>query len=388
LSRCRCFLILIAVFCLKPVCAPAQRASPEKQATVANARTEEIGLLLGIYFPNAASWDNLTSFSASDDTKWVPDISAEPHGHYLTFWISRRGDALKIQAIDGLFVPRATGFWRIGTYIVKSDQDPESNYDEQFWAVSAEQRPNPPGTDAQINGTSVRLITYVGPEYLSYLFHWQGGAGAWEYVYPHVASLDDLTKDRSIERVLGSAKDAEYKRLAKSLDHMNEEPKDGEDREPCNCCSSAENEWGIMHEGDSWKPYARFHYGPSSPCSQGSQDHVLKGILPRNVSSGGKLGRPWEALRAEVEAVSKSAQGSLRHVFVSPKQDLAVAVSTHGLIVLGVENSHINSLLKAQAFDKPCIPVMEQWSLGRFVDTWDAAIQKEPSAEMRHIENP
>jgi hypothetical protein len=282
LNRWRYFLIPIALLCLKPAFAPAQHVSPEKKAPVANAQAEARGLLLGIYFPNAASWYDLTSSSASDD-KWVPEISAKPHGHYLTLWISRRGGTLKIQPIDGLLVPRVTGFWHIGTHIVKSDQDPQSNYDEQFWAVPVEQEPKRPGTDAQIDGASVRLITYVGSEYLSYLSHWQGGAGDWEYANPHVSSLDNLAKDRSIEQVLGSAEEAQYKRLAKSLDHMNEEPKNGEDREPCNCCSGVQNEWGIMHQGDSWKPYARFHYGTSSSCSQQSLDRLLNGMLPRNV---------------------------------------------------------------------------------------------------------
>ena len=387
MNRWRALVILAAVFCLTHVCSSAPQSPPQKKATVAATSLDEGGLLLGMYFPSAASWDDLTHLSTNDDTKWAPGISAEPHGRYLTFWISRHGDTLKIQAIDGLFVPRASGFWHVGTSIVKSDQDPDSNYDEQFWSAPAGQKSKlSAGSNGEIDGTSVRLITYVGPQYLGYLFHWQGGAGDWEYMYPHVASLDELGTDRSIEQVLGPERGAEYKLLAKSLDHMNDPP--SENGEPCNCCNSVENEWGIMHAEDSWQAYARFQYGPSSSCAQASQDHVLNGVLPRSIASGGKLERPWDVLRAEVEAVSKSEQGSVRHLFVSPKRDLAVAVSTHGLIVLGLQNSHVSSVLKTQAFDNPCIPVMEQWSLGRFVDTWDAAIQKQPSADIPHTENP
>jgi hypothetical protein len=58
--------------------------------------------LLGIYFPTSASWDNLSN--AGPDEKWVPDISIEPHGQYLTF--SRSGDTVKVQAIEGLLVQR------------------------------------------------------------------------------------------------------------------------------------------------------------------------------------------------------------------------------------------------------------------------------------------
>ena len=182
-----------------------------------------------------------------------------------------------------------------------------------------------------------------------------------------------------MKRVLRPAADADYKRLAESLDHMKDEAKEGEDREPCNCCTSIEDEWGILHVGESGQAYARFHYGLSSSCSEGWEDRVLKAAVPKSMASGGRLARPWEDLRADAEAVLKSEPGSVQHLFVSPKLDLAVAVGTNGLSVFGVEDSHIRSVLKTEAFDKACIPVMEQWSMGRFVPAWNAAIQKEQS---------
>jgi hypothetical protein len=370
---------------LAPRMAQAQQAATEKKPAAAAEHAGDRGLLLGIYFPKSASWDNLQN--AGPDEKWVPDISMKPHGKYLTFWISRSGGTVKIQTTEGLVVPRANGFWHIGTQIVKSDEGPGSSYDEQFWALPAEEKPKPPVADPQVDGSSVRLITYAGPEYVGYLFHWQGGAGAWEYVYPHVTGIDDLAKDVSIEKVLGPAAGAGYKRLAKSLDHMKDEAKEGEDREPCNCCTSIEDEWGILHVDESWQVYARFHYGPSSSCSQGWEDRVLKAAVPKSLASGGTLDRPWDVLRPEAEALLKSEHGSVRHLFVSPKLDLAVAVGTNGLAVLGVEDLHIRSVLKTQPFDKACIPVMEQWSLGRFVAGWDAAIQKEQSTAVLDSEN-
>jgi hypothetical protein len=374
------FLLYLVIFCLTAARAPAQQAAPQKKPAAGAEHSDDRGVLLGVYFPEGASWEDMR-FDTSDQ-KWVPDISKEPHGQYLTFWVSKSGGVVKIQATEGLLVPRASGFWHIGTQIVHSDQNPDSSYDEQFWALPAEENPKPPEADPQIDGRSVRLITYAGPEYVAYLFHWQGGAGAWEYVYTHVASVNDLATDASLEKVLGPAAGAGYKRLAKSLDHMSDEVKEGEDREPCNCCTSLENEWGILHAEQSWRAYARFHPGPSSSCSQGWEDHTLKAAMPKSVASGGTLNRTWDAVRAEVEAVLKSEQGSVRHLFVSPKQDLAVAVGRNGLAVLGVENLHISSVLKIQAFDRACIPVMEQWATGRFVPGWDAAIQKEHPAAL------
>jgi hypothetical protein len=368
--------ILIGVVCLAVGRADAQQVGGKTPA-VASEQAADRGLLLGIYLPNGASWDDLRN-DVRD--KWVPAISTDQHGKYLTFWISRSGGSVKIQAIEGLLVPRATAFWHIGTQIATAEENPESHFDEEIWAAPAREKRGSSKSDPGIDGKSVRLITYAGPETVAYLFHWQGGAGAWEYVQPHVTSVADSTKDLSVEKVLGPATGAMYKRLAKSLDHMNDEAKHGEDRDECNCCTGDPTEWGIWHAGNSWQVYARFHYGTSSSCGQGWEDHVLKTEIPKSVAPGGSLNRAWSVLRGEAEAVMKSAPESVRHLFVSPKRDLAIAVTTNGLVVLSVENLHVKSVLKVQSFDASCIPIMEQWSMGRFVATWDAAVQKESPA--------
>lgn len=162
--------ILIALVSLGS--ADAQQLGTAKIPAVASEPAADRGLLLGIYFPNGATWDDLRNYDAQKQ-KWVPDVSMDPQGKYLTFWISRSGG-----------------------------------------------KPGPPKSDSEIDGRSVRLITYAGPEYVASLFHWEGGAGAWEYVYPHVTSVADSTKDLSLEKVLGPATGAQYKRLAKSMNHM------------------------------------------------------------------------------------------------------------------------------------------------------------------------
>jgi len=117
-------------------------------------------------------------------------------------------------------------------------------------------------------------------------------------------------------------------------------------------------------------------------------DEVLATTLQKRLAAGGTLGRPWEVLRQEAEALMKTEPGSVQHLFVSPRQDLLVALGTHGLAVLGVENLRLRSVLKVQEFDAASMPVMEQWSLGRFVSGWDAVIQKEQPAEIPNTENP
>jgi len=347
----------------------------------------DVGLLLGLYFPKNVTWNMLQN--AGGDEKWVPEISLQPHGTYLTFWISRRSGSMTIKPIVGLLVPRKDGFWRIGSRMVQSAPADDDNFDEYFWAAPAGQKTPPelPKTDAEINGMSTRLITYAGPEYISYLSHRQGGAGNWEYQFTYVSPLDHLTKKLSIAQVLGAQAGANYKKLAKSLDHMNDDLTETQDRDPCNCCTGDENEWGVIHVHDRWEAYARFHPGTSSSCFQGWQDSVLQTSLPQSLWSGGRSSQPWDASRKQVESALKADNESAQHLFLSPRQDVAVALTTNGVVVFDVRNRTQFSVLKKDAFTAPCIPVSEQWSTGKFVATWNAEMQKQKAAVIPQEEN-
>jgi hypothetical protein len=259
--RLRLFL-LMAILCVTARGMFAQLSAPEKPPMTASEHAADRGLLLGLYFPDDAGWDTVDNLGGGN--MWVPEISAQPHGRYWTIWVSKSGSTIKVQAINGLLVPRADGFWHVGRQIVKSAQYPESNCDEQFWAAPVGEKPKPPAEDPEADGRSVRLITYVGPQYLSDTEHSLGGAGMWEYANPQVVALRDLTKEMSVEEVLGPAAGAAHQRLAKSMDHMKDKTED-----VCNCCIGGQTLWGIVHVRDSWETFARFQYGSSSSCSQG-----------------------------------------------------------------------------------------------------------------------
>jgi len=349
---------------------------PSKKEPDAQA-SDDRGLLLGMYFPNSATWEMLRN--AGLESKWVSDISPKPHGKYLTFWIFRQKGEVKIRSMEGLLVPRKNGFWRVGTQIVKSGDSEDADFDEQFWAAPADKRePQPLKVDREINGQSTSLITYAGPEYISYLSHWQGGALLWEYQYTHVSPLDNLTRKLSIGQVLGPQASAVYKGLSQSLDHMNDEPEP--DEGGCTCCTGLDSEWGLIHVGDQWQAYARFHEGTNSSCSQRWQDEVLRTSIPHSVWSSGRVDEPWDAVRKKLESVLNSEKGSVQHLFLSPKRDFAVSVSTSGLVVFGVRDKIQFSILKKQNFAAACIPVSEQWSMGRFVVAWDAEMLKQKPA--------
>ena len=337
----------------------------------ADESSDDRGLLLGVYFPEGATWQMLQNAGPL-----YPDVSPEPHVRYLTFWIFRHQGEATIRSMQGLLVPRNSGFWRVGSHIVKAGDGEDADYDERLWATPAEKpQPLPPKADPEINGQSTTLITYAGPEYVSYQSHWQGGAGNWEYEHMYVSSLDHPSNRLSIEKVLGPQAGMVFKKISKTLDHMNDEPEDG-----CTCCTGSDREWGLIHVGARWQLYARFHSGTSSSCFQRSQDEILQTNIPQSMWSGGRVDESWEVVRRRLESVLKSEGNSVQHLFFSPKHDFAVSISTSGLAVFKVSDKTHFSVLKQEYFPAACIPVSEEWSQGRFVALWDAEMHKQKLA--------
>lgn len=365
--------LAIAFFALSKVALPGQSpapgtskvASPNPQA----AGISDAGLLLGMYLSNAEG------FQIDESTHWVPEVQPDPHGHYVTFWIARQGSQIKIRKVEDLIVPRATGFWHLGTYFVKPGGGPdEQNFEERIWAAPIDQKPDLKPIDSEVGGPGfaqlVRVITYTGPQYISYNEHWLSGVGMWEYSYPHVVSIDDLKAELAVGRVLGAPGAKAYARLAKSLNHMNEQV------DVCACCEGNDTDWGLSCERHAWVAFARFRAGTSSSCSQEEQDHEFQAQIPRELVTSGAL--PDKFLSEASKLLSVQPQ-QIRHAFASPKQNLVVLFTSDSLFVLSVESSQLRNTGTSVPLGQSGFPVMEQWALGKFVANWDDIVSKEES---------
>jgi hypothetical protein len=381
--------ILTVAFCLFPCMVHAQKVAIARLSDDSANHGNDAGLLLGLYFPNqrSVSWHELAG------GKWVPepDSSSVLQARYLTFWISHAGGKVNIQTFDGLIVPRTKGFWHVGTQLLKATQKIElagavvddPTFEEQVWAVPAGTQPAPAKLDPELEGNlskSVRLISYVGPQYLAFVEHVDGGPGKFEYVNPRVVSLERLDREWELplEKVVRPSAVREYEQLAKSLDHVSDGP--GED--VCACCTGYPKEWGIRHAGLSWEAYVIFREATSSSCSTNAHEYELRAPLPKSLVSGGSLDKSWDELRRQVAAVLHASPDTVEHFFVSPKQDLLIALTDDGIAVLTTNGSEIASVLKVEKFQSPCIPVMEQWATGWYVGAWEETVGKERSASV------
>ncbi len=298
----KCLLVLATLMFVAAEPSRAQQSVPSgKSSADSAAPASDSGLLLGLYISVSMSWDDARRGSVRGEEFWTPEISGPtPHGKYVTFWISRIGSVIEIRAVDGILVPRADGFWHVGTEFVKAAEQDSTNFEERMWVLPAGQKHEPTQIDKGLDSLGFSqtnlLITYIGSRYISYLENDLSGVGNWHYVYPRVVSLDDLQTQLTPDQVLGLAAGKDYRLTAKQMDHMSDVCKEGQDCEPCLCCTGDPKEWGIREVNGAWEIYARFHEGTSSDCSQGSEDKVLKVQIPKSLVANGSSGKPWESL--------------------------------------------------------------------------------------------
>lgn len=372
--------LAIAFFALSKIALPGQSPAPET-TKAANSNPQgagipDAGLLLGMYFSNAEG------FQIDESTHWVPEVQPDPHGHYVTFWIARQRSQIKIRKVEDLIVPRATGFWHVGTHFVKPEGgDDEQNFEEKIWAAPIGQKPDLQLTDPELGqqgfAQGVRVITYAGPQYISYDEHWFSGVNSWEYTYPHVVSFDDLKTELPVSLLLGDPGGTVYARLAKSLNKMNAEP--SEEEGGCACCEGDAKYWGLAHQHEGWVAFARFWAGTSSSCSQQEEDHEVKTPIPGKIVTTGVLQAPWNKFVSDASKLLGVQPQEIRHAFASPKQNLVILLTSDSLFVLSVESSRLKDTGVSVALGQTGFPVMEQWALGKFVANWDDTVSKEES---------
>lgn len=362
--------ILVAALGVLSCRTPAQSVAGSKPSVNSPDHADDVGILLGLYFPNqqGVGWTELAG------GKWVPDFSSVYEDKYLTFWISRIDNRVNIQAVQGLLVPRPKGFWHAGLLIIRGPKNDIAG--TEAWAAPIEAQPPPDKVDPQASTMfgARGFISYVGPQYLTYVQHSSDGAGH-DNVDHGTASLDNLTQDLSLESVLGPGAVAEYRTHAKAVS------KTSSKEDFCGCCWGRPEEWGLVHVSFFWRAYAIFRNSGPSICSQQSEEYWIEAPLPKSLAAGGALTRSWDDLRLQAATILKADQGVFDHFFVSPRGDLVVALTDNGIVVFAADGSQVTSVLRVDKFQSPSIPVMEQWATGRHVGVWQETVDKEDPAK-------
>lgn len=341
--------------------------------------------------------------SAANDRQWSENkdgAAAKPvhfdttpeESPYATVWLQWTPAGPRIQVLRDIVLPRKDGFWRFGINH-SSVQGPDFNDEDFFWLAPLGVKPALTHADSLPSGAmaSTRRLTYIGPDFFSYRELSQGWGGTYgEGESAFVRSLDEFAKGPlkdadydydhpglSLARVIGPGVESEFKKITAEVAPKESEetesttPAAGDDADPCagSGYRTSETEWYLVHRQGGWVALIGLQNSDPGICSRQTEWKPLSYRVTSTLAGRNPIPLPW----AQVEKAFPGA----RHAFASPKGDWLVVITRTQIYLAALSDNSIGK----PAFTTRIpygVPVMAQWSLGKYVNLWDQQLSKLP----------
>jgi hypothetical protein len=381
-----------SLICSIFLCSVCFGATPSGSADVASAE----GILLGFSSNRPADNDH---------------DSAQ---QFSTAWIVRHGETAELVAVlPYLIVPRPTGFWRIGIENVCEMYGENNEYRSRrdiVWSGPADVTPHlnkgpecpakPQGKDQpdsageyqSSNGGPVdrytdclyrsRTISFVSPNYISEsaeeanteACEARGGrVWAWSRVLsittPEMRAVYGSEEQGPMAKALSDFADQNPKRAADAFKAVfTKEDKDVVGG-GSNCPEAAVDYqgWEIRRKDGMWIPWIsqQLFLGFSGDC-------VIDASVPvRLPSSLAGRNRVVPAL-----GELKKAFPELTDAFTSPRGNTTIVITSAKVLVFSVSGEKLGTKLLEVDFPNGATPVMEQWAIGTYVESWTQQVQQ------------
>ncbi len=272
---------------------------------------------------------------------------------YRTVWIySKNREINAVNDAKQLLVPRAKGFWRVGTV-----------RENNIYAIYAEPFGEENSTSKDIveilNGNSLRVnsdtkIQFLGNDYI-------GTESNGEFkVYP----VDTLKNGEPVSLSLISSQitgNAIEKSAADFISSLK-----GEASQKL-MSKTDEKNFTLIRRNGHWIMRSRLHY--KQPYEKKSQDFDLKLMVPAELICYDEMDIPWNDIKKKLPWTSDA--------FMSPNRDIVVLADKSSLSIYTIRNrTEIDKQLLKLQLSKGETIVMAEWSIGRFADLWDNFVNK------------
>ena len=311
---------------------------------------------------------------------------------YATVWLQWTPTGARVQVLRDIILPRKDGFCRFGINH-SSVKGPDDNDEDFFWLAPLGVKPVLTHAESLPSGAmdSTRFLTYISPDYYSYrqLLHgWGGTYGESESAV--VRSLDEFAKGPikeanynynhpglSLSQVIGPGVESEFQKITAevapkdSAESDSPAPATADDEDPCvgSGYRTSEANWQLVHRQGRWVALLGLQNTGPGICSRQTDWKPLSHRLTPALAGRNSIPMPW----AQVQRAFPGA----RHAFASPKGDWLVVLTRTQIYLAPLSDG---------SFGKPAfsaqvpfgIPVMAQWSLGKYVDQWDQQLSKLP----------
>lgn len=272
---------------------------------------------------------------------------------YRTIWIySKNREINAVNDAKQLLVPRAKGFWRVGTII---ENNIYAIYAEPFREESNTNK----GIVEILNGNFLRInsdtkIQFIGNDYI-------GTESNGEFkVYP----VDTLKNGEPVSlsqisgQITGNAIEKAAADYASSL----------KGEAPQKIISKTdETNFTLIRRNGHWIMRGRLNY--KQPYQKKFQDFDLKLMVPTELICYDEMNIPWNYIKKKIPWTSDA--------FMSPNRDIVVLADKSSLSIYTLRNrTEIDRQLLKLQLSKGETIVMAEWSIGRFADLWDNFVNK------------
>lgn len=272
---------------------------------------------------------------------------------YRTVWIySKNREINAVNDAKQLLVPRAKGFWRVGTI---RENNIYAIYAEPF----GEENKTNKDIVEMLNGNLLRVnfdtqIQFIGNDYI-------GTESNGDFkVYP----VDTLKNGEPVPLSLISNKIAENAIEKSAADYISSLK--GEASQKI-LSKTDEKNFTLIRRNGHWVMRSRLNY--KQPYQKKFQDFDLKLMVPTELISYDEMNIPWNDIKKKLPWTSDA--------FMSPNRDIVVLADKSSLSIYAIRNrTEIDRQLLKFQLSKGETIVMAEWSIGRFADLWDNFVNK------------
>lgn len=288
--------------------------------------------------------------------------------NYRTIWICSIDKKIdKIYETDDLFVPRKTGFWKVGI----SEVEFEDSIKDLVYAHPLKKNISifqDNGTlPLEFKGNIVESINYIGNDYVSIESIEQGVK---DKRILKVLPLDNIRNDNPIKisDIAGeSGKKAFYEGANRYFSTDHKLKNNYVDIKP------DEKNFGLVRRNGHWVFKGRINYSEENKDSYG--DFNVKTIPPKELVNYDELAVSWNAVKLRVPQALD--------VFTSPNEDIAVIIAHNNIQIYTIDNGElsIEPIRKINLYPGEKV-VMNEWATGKYIYTWEEEFLKNMVSEI------
>ncbi len=277
-----------------------------------------------------------------------------PDNVYKTIWIYSENREIKsVSGVKQLLVPRAKGFWQLGTVnknnihaIYAEPFNDKMSIDDDRYFI------NIPGKNV-LNVNPNTRIHFVGNDYIGTetdgkfkVFSLENLSSGTAVTYTELVDIEaQKVLEKTTKEQIAAIKGEAAKHLIRQF-------------EPTN--------FMLVRRNGHWVTKGRLFY--EQPYQEKYRDFDINVLLPQKLIYYDELGIQWKDIKKKLPWTTDA--------FMSPNKEIAVMTDENGLSVYTVKNSDIiKQILKLQ-LDKEETVVMAEWSVGRYADIWNNFVNK------------